>query len=107
MGVEALVIPRDKQGRVDLIELLKALGKRDITSLLVEGGGEVITSFLRLNLVDKLVVIIAPKILGKGTDAVGDLDITDLAKAYNLTFDKFYKSGVDIVVEGKMNLSLS
>jgi diaminohydroxyphosphoribosylaminopyrimidine deaminase/5-amino-6-(5-phosphoribosylamino)uracil reductase len=101
MGIEVLITPPDKKGRVDLTKLLKLLGEREITSLLVEGGGEVITSFLRLNLLDKLAVIIAPKILGKGTDAVRDLDITDLAKAYNLTFDKVYKSGVDIVVEGR------
>ncbi len=101
MGIEVLFTPPDKQGRVDLPRLLKALGARDITSLLVEGGGEVITSFLRLNLADKLVVIISPKILGTGTDAVRDLHITDLAKAYPLTFDKISKSGVDIVVEGR------
>jgi riboflavin biosynthesis pyrimidine reductase len=86
---------------VDLIKLLKTLGKRDVTSLLVEGGGEVITSFLRLDLADKVMVIIAPKILGKGTDAVGDLNIMDLPKAHKLTFNKVYKSGVDIVVEGR------
>jgi diaminohydroxyphosphoribosylaminopyrimidine deaminase/5-amino-6-(5-phosphoribosylamino)uracil reductase len=101
MGVEALVVPPDKQGKVDLAELLKALGKHNILSLLVEGGGEVITSFLRLNLVDRFVVIIAPKILGKGTDAVRDLNITDLTKAYQLNIEKVYRSGVDIVVEGK------
>jgi diaminohydroxyphosphoribosylaminopyrimidine deaminase/5-amino-6-(5-phosphoribosylamino)uracil reductase len=107
MGIEVLFTPPDKQGRVDLTRLLKALGERDITSLLVEGGGEVITSFLRLNLADRLLVIVAPKILGKGTDAVGDLNIPDLAKAYHLTIEKVYKSGVDIVVEAKTILSLS
>jgi diaminohydroxyphosphoribosylaminopyrimidine deaminase/5-amino-6-(5-phosphoribosylamino)uracil reductase len=99
-GMEALVIPPDADGWVDLKELLQTLGKRGISSLLVEGGGKVITSFLRLGLADKLVVIIAPKILGKGTDAVNDLNITDLAKAYNLTFTKVYRSGEDIVLEG-------
>jgi diaminohydroxyphosphoribosylaminopyrimidine deaminase / 5-amino-6-(5-phosphoribosylamino)uracil reductase len=99
MGIEVLIIPPDSRDKVDIAKLLKVLGEREVTSLLVEGGGEVITSFLRLNLADKLVAIIAPKILGKGTDAVGDLNITDLSKAYQLTFDKVYRSGVDIVVE--------
>ncbi|MBN1161311.1 MAG: bifunctional diaminohydroxyphosphoribosylaminopyrimidine deaminase/5-amino-6-(5-phosphoribosylamino)uracil reductase RibD [Dehalococcoidales bacterium] len=102
-GVEVLTVPPDKAGRVDLKKLLEALGKRDVSSLLVEGGGEVITSFLRLGMADRLVVIIAPKILGKGTDSVGDLNITDLAKAYKLKFDKVYRSGEDIVVEGEGN----
>ncbi|OGN99994.1 MAG: riboflavin biosynthesis protein RibD, partial [Chloroflexi bacterium RBG_13_52_12] len=59
MGIEVLTVPPDKQGRVDLKKLLKALGECEISSLLVEGGGAVITSFLRLNLADKLVAIIA------------------------------------------------
>ncbi len=101
MGIEVLITPPDKEGRVDLTNLLKTLGKREITSLLVEGGGEVITSFLRLNLVDNLVAIIAPKLLGKGTDAVGDLNIADLAKAYQLNIEKVYRSGVDIVMEAR------
>ena len=101
MGVEVLINPPDKQGRVDIAKLLKTLGERDVTSLLVEGGGEVIAGFLKLGLADKVVAIIAPKILGKGTDAVGELNITDLAKAYMLDFEKVYKSGVDIVVEGR------
>jgi diaminohydroxyphosphoribosylaminopyrimidine deaminase/5-amino-6-(5-phosphoribosylamino)uracil reductase len=103
-GIEVLTVPADANGRVDLQKLLKTLGGRNISSLLVEGGGEVLTSFLRLGLADKLVVIIAPKILGKGTDAVRDLNITDLSKAYRLTFDKVYRSGEDIVVEGKIEL---
>ncbi|MBN1693391.1 MAG: bifunctional diaminohydroxyphosphoribosylaminopyrimidine deaminase/5-amino-6-(5-phosphoribosylamino)uracil reductase RibD [Dehalococcoidales bacterium] len=102
MDVEVLAVPPDKDDRIDLKKLLKALGARDVSSLLVEGGGEVLASFLRLGLGDKLVVIISPKILGKGTDSVSDLNITDLARAYKLTFDKVYRSGEDIVVEGKV-----
>jgi len=101
MGIEVLITLPDKQGRVDIEKLVKILGERGVTSLLVEGGGEVITGFLRLGLGDKVVAIIAPKILGKGTDAVGEHNITDLAKAYMLTFEKVYRSGVDMVVEGR------
>jgi diaminohydroxyphosphoribosylaminopyrimidine deaminase/5-amino-6-(5-phosphoribosylamino)uracil reductase len=100
-GIEVLTIAADADGYVDLKKILKTLGERNISSLLVEGGGEVHTSFLRLGLADKLVVIIAPRILGKGTDAVRDLNITDLSKAYKLTFDRVYRSGDDIVVEGR------
>jgi diaminohydroxyphosphoribosylaminopyrimidine deaminase/5-amino-6-(5-phosphoribosylamino)uracil reductase len=100
-GIEVLKIPPDKDGKVDLKKLLQTLGGRDISSLLVEGGGAVITSFLRLKLADKLIAIIAPKIMGAGTDAVGDLNITDLNKALKLSFTRVYRSGVDIVLEGK------
>jgi diaminohydroxyphosphoribosylaminopyrimidine deaminase/5-amino-6-(5-phosphoribosylamino)uracil reductase len=104
MGIEVLTLPPDEYGRVDLNQLLKALGERNIIGLLVEGGGAVYTSFLRLGLVDKIVGIIAPKILGQGTDTVGNLDITDLANSIQLKFDKVYRSGDDIVVEGNMVL---
>jgi diaminohydroxyphosphoribosylaminopyrimidine deaminase/5-amino-6-(5-phosphoribosylamino)uracil reductase len=101
LGVEVLIVPPDADGRVDLKALLKMLGERDVSSLLVEGGSETITSFLRLGLADKIIAIIAPKILGKGTDAVGELDVTDLSQAYKLKFTKVYRSGGDIVVEGE------
>jgi riboflavin-specific deaminase-like protein len=101
MGIEVLIIPADAEGKVNLKALLKTLGERDITSLLVEGGGEVYTSFLKLGLVDKIVGIIAPKILGQGLDTIRDLHITDINKALPLSFDKVYRSGKDIVIEGK------
>jgi diaminohydroxyphosphoribosylaminopyrimidine deaminase / 5-amino-6-(5-phosphoribosylamino)uracil reductase len=101
IGIEVLIIPADIGGRVDLKKLLKTLGKRDISSVLVEGGGETYTGFLRLGLVDKIVGIIAPKILGKGLDTIRDLYITDINKALPFSFDKVYRSGRDIVVEGR------
>jgi riboflavin biosynthesis pyrimidine reductase len=51
--------------------------------------------------VDKIVGIIAPKILGKGLDTIHDLYITDINKALPFSFDKVYRSGRDIVVEGR------
>lgn len=98
-GIEVLTVPPDKSGKVDLNRLLKILGERDVTSVLVEGGAATITSFLRLGLADRLVVFIASKILGKGTEAVGELDIKEIQEALNLRFDRVYRSGVDIVVE--------
>lgn len=66
-GVEILRI-RAPKGLVDLGDLMIKLGEMKITSLLVEGGGEVNASFLEQNLVDKVHFIIAPKIFG-GRDA--------------------------------------
>jgi diaminohydroxyphosphoribosylaminopyrimidine deaminase / 5-amino-6-(5-phosphoribosylamino)uracil reductase len=102
MGIEVLIVPPDPAGKVDLKHLLRALGARDISSLLVEGGGAVHTSFLRLGLADRLVAIIAPKIIGKGIDAVGELNIADINKSLKLSIVKTYRSGVDIIVEGKL-----
>ena len=52
---------------MDLRELLTTLGRREISSLLVEGGAAVITSFLKEKLADRLIVILAPKIVGRGS----------------------------------------
>lgn len=101
-GIEVLTVPPDTDGRVDIGRLLKTLARRQISSVLVEGGAETITSFLRLGLADRLVVFIAPKVLGRGTDAVGELNITDISRAVKLTFERVYRSGEDIVVEGRV-----
>ncbi|MGO0121755.1 bifunctional diaminohydroxyphosphoribosylaminopyrimidine deaminase/5-amino-6-(5-phosphoribosylamino)uracil reductase RibD [Desulfothermobacter acidiphilus] len=61
-GVEVLVCGPGP--RVDLRLLLQELGKREITSLLVEGGATVNASFLDGRLVDKVVWLVAPKIFG-------------------------------------------
>lgn len=105
LGIDILVVPPDKSGEIDLNHLLGALGERHISSLLVEGGGKVITSFLRQKLADKLVVAIAPKILGRGFDAVAELDIVQISQSLPLTFQKISRAGADIVIEARVNYS--
>jgi diaminohydroxyphosphoribosylaminopyrimidine deaminase / 5-amino-6-(5-phosphoribosylamino)uracil reductase len=102
MGIEVVTVPADDAGQVDLPGLLKVLGQRDITSVLVEGGAAVITSFLRQGLADRIIAIIAPKIMGRGTDTVGELNINEIDKALKLTFERVYRSGEDVVVEGRV-----
>lgn len=64
-GAEMLFCRRDRQGRVDLKDLLKQLGERGILSLLVEGGPRVCHSFLSQGLVDEMTLFVAPFTLGK------------------------------------------
>lgn len=66
-GADILVIPAPK-GKVDLKLLMKKLGRMKVTSLLVEGGGEVNASFLEEKLVDKVHFVVVPKVFG-GRDA--------------------------------------
>ncbi len=105
LGLEILVVQPDKSGEIDLKHLLRALGERNISSVLVEGGGKVITSFLRQKLADKVVVAVAPKILGRGIDAVGELDIARISQALPLTFIKISRAGADIVIEASIDRS--
>jgi len=69
-GVEVIVVPH-KSGRADLRAALKALGKRDITSVLVEGGGELLGSLFDARLVDRVALFYAPIVIGgRGAVAV-------------------------------------
>jgi diaminohydroxyphosphoribosylaminopyrimidine deaminase/5-amino-6-(5-phosphoribosylamino)uracil reductase len=102
MGIEVLTVPPDARGDVDLRQLLKSLGERNVSSILVEGGAETITSFLRLGLADRLVVFTAPRIMGRGVEAVGELDIKEVAGALKLTFEKVYRCAEDVVIEARV-----
>src|SRR5882724_1845484 len=58
--------PAHPDGRPDLAEVLRYLGKREITSVLIEGGATVNWTALSSGVVDKLFLYYAPKILGEG-----------------------------------------
>ena len=102
MGIEVLEIPEDERGAVDLQQLFPMLGQRGISSVLVEGGAGVATSLLRLGLADRLVIIIAPRIMGKGIEAVGELGVADVSQALKLSFKKTYRVGKDLVIEARV-----
>jgi len=101
-GVDIRVVEGDHNGRINLRELLKAMGQEGIASVLVEGGSRIVTSFLKEGLADRLIVITAPKILGKGIEAVGDLGIDDLDRAIRLDIKKIIRNGDDIVLDARM-----
>ena len=102
MGIEMLTVPVNEKDEVSLEGLLKILGQRNISSVLVEGGSGVITSFLRQKLADKLIVAIAPKVMGKGIEAVGDLGIRKVSQALQLDVQKVYRLGEDVVIEARL-----
>ncbi len=102
LGIEVLLAPEDEAGEVDLKHLLRVLGERGISSVLVEGGAGVITSLLSRSLADRIVAAIAPKIMGKGIEAVGELDIREISQAVKLAFTRTYRAGEDLVVEARV-----
>ncbi len=83
---------------VDLASALQTLRALGVGSLLVEGGARVITSFFAEKLVDRLVVGIAPTIMGTGIDAVGDLGVASVAESVRLTNQSIHQAGSDLLV---------
>ncbi len=101
-GVDVLVLPEDELGQVDLHCLLDSLVARRITSLLVEGGARLVTTALREHVVDRLVVCIAPKVLGAGIEAVGNLDVLRLDDAMTFSSSQFSTLGPDLIFDGQL-----
>ena len=103
-GVCVLSAP-SREGRVDLKWLLRELAKREITSVLIEGGGAVIGSALKEKLVDKMIVAIAPKILGdqKARSAVEGLSPKDINRLVRLKDVTCRNIGCDLLIEGYLN----
>ena len=96
-GVGVRVVEGSRWG-VDLPATLALLRAGGVRSLLVEGGAQVITSFLRARLVDRLVVGIAPTIVGAGKEAVGDLRVARVSEALRLTNQSVHSVGDDLVL---------
>jgi riboflavin-specific deaminase-like protein len=63
-GAQVLVVPLNTDGLLDLGAMLTQLGDKGITSLMVEGGARVITSFLKYHLADWMVITLTPRLIG-------------------------------------------
>lgn len=89
-------------GRTDLGRVLKKSWELGIRSILVEGGVEVISSFLNSGLVDRVYVFVAPKILGSrgGRSWTSDVQIDQIKDALNLRTQRFLRMDQDILVTG-------
>ncbi len=95
-GAEIIRCRRDPRGRVDLPDLLRLLGARGVRSIMVEGGSQVITSFIEARLVDQMIITVAPSL-------VGGLPVLDRPAAANgcrlqLNPISFEACGPDIIV---------
>ncbi len=101
MGVEICVL-KEKGGGVHLPQLMKYLGKQEITSVLVEGGSELSASALREKIVDKIIYFIAPVIIGgkQSPSAVAGQGATRLKDAWKIKNLTVQQIGDDLMLEG-------
>jgi diaminohydroxyphosphoribosylaminopyrimidine deaminase/5-amino-6-(5-phosphoribosylamino)uracil reductase len=106
LGADVLVLP-EKEGRVALEPLLQELGCRQVQSLLVEGGAEVLGAFLDQRLVDKFYFFYAPKILGgkEAYPAVAGRGVANLSEAHQARDLSLRRLGPDLLVSGYLDKS--
>jgi diaminohydroxyphosphoribosylaminopyrimidine deaminase/5-amino-6-(5-phosphoribosylamino)uracil reductase len=92
---------KEKDGQINLKDMMKRLARMEITSVLVEGGGTLIGSLFDEGLVDKVLWFVSPKIIG-GKDAISSVmgkGIDRMEKAVGLKDVILKRFGEDILVE--------
>ena len=100
LGAEILELP-SVEGIVELKYLLKILGERQITSVLVEGGGILVGSLFDQGLVDRVFAFIAPIIIGgEAKTPVAGRGVDKLSDAYCLERVTTARFGEDTLISG-------
>jgi diaminohydroxyphosphoribosylaminopyrimidine deaminase/5-amino-6-(5-phosphoribosylamino)uracil reductase len=101
LGAEVLTV-KSADGRLDLKDLMRKLGKRDVMSVLIEGGAEINASSLKAGVVDKVVMFIAPTLM-TGADSlcsIGGVSPVKLGHALRLHDIAMRFIGRDVMIEG-------
>jgi diaminohydroxyphosphoribosylaminopyrimidine deaminase/5-amino-6-(5-phosphoribosylamino)uracil reductase len=91
----------DGEGRIEIVALLEALAAEGVTSILVEGGGELGWSFVASGTVDHVYAFVAPKLIGGAgaTTAVDGEGFSSLESALQLRYVSSRRLGDDILLE--------
>ena len=96
------VLPANGHG-VDLVAGLAMLRRYGVESLLVEGGAGLITSLLGLHVVDRIIVSVAPRLLGAGIEAIGDLGTQRVGDGLSLENPIVRMAGGDVLIAGDVS----
>jgi len=87
-GIEVIECDSEYPNKIDLLTVLKILGKRKIISLFVEGGQSIFSQFIQENIFDEIIILQAPVIIGRGISA----------------FQKEYKNNLDLRKIGNLGI---
>lgn len=94
----AVRLPRTPYG-IDLHGLMAELHRRQIVSVLLEGGPRLAGSFLAEGLIDRVVGYLAPALLGSGAAALGPAGVGTIGDIHHLEFEDVTRIGPDLRVE--------
>jgi len=101
LGARVLTVKKDKNGRINLRELMRTLGELQFISVLIEGGSTVAGQALKSGIVDKITFFYAPKIVGAGgLSMIGDLKTERIGDSIEVRDISVKKIGSEFMVEG-------
>ncbi len=98
-GITILYARTNAKGMLSLNDTLKELAKINITSVLVEGGSNIFSSFIKKNIFDELLVFVSPKLIGSGKSAADYLNISSIRKSIKLKIQHVERIGEDIFIQ--------
>jgi diaminohydroxyphosphoribosylaminopyrimidine deaminase/5-amino-6-(5-phosphoribosylamino)uracil reductase len=98
--VEVLACHKNKDG-IDLHAMLRELAKRGWCKVMFEGGSRLAGSALEANVVDRIALFVAPKIVGTGLPAVQGLSTGRIRDALRLDNFSVRRVGDDVLLEGR------
>ncbi len=100
-GAVVKVVGNNPAGGLDLVAVLEELGRSQINSLLVEGGGKIHAAFLEQGLYDQVNLFIAPIFIGgEGIPVVAELGLDRIDEGKRFRMVKTRRFGSDVMIEG-------
>jgi diaminohydroxyphosphoribosylaminopyrimidine deaminase / 5-amino-6-(5-phosphoribosylamino)uracil reductase len=97
-GAVVWQVDASETGRLDLSQVMEKAMSAGFDTVLIEGGSRVAASAFLAGIVDKMVVFIAPKILGAGLPSVGSMGLERIAESIQLLDVEVDQSGDDLMV---------
>lgn len=98
-GVKILFVKEIGNGKLSLKAVLSELAKHQIASILVEGGSEVYSSFIRENLFDTIFLFVTPKLLGEGISITNNFKRNNIRNALKLKLVNYERIDDDLLME--------
>jgi diaminohydroxyphosphoribosylaminopyrimidine deaminase/5-amino-6-(5-phosphoribosylamino)uracil reductase len=104
-GIEVILL-KGRRGRVAFGAVVRALGARGVTRLVIEGGGQIAAEAVRARVVDEVAFFVAPLLIGgDGVAAVAPLALRRLDRAARVDAGGIERLGRDLLIRGRLRFS--
>ncbi len=103
LGIRMQTLPPTNRKTLDIQQILAKLADNNISSVLVEGGARIYAEFLKTNAVDKIIVFIAPTVLGSGLSAFQYMTGRELANALCFSGISSWNLHGDLMIEAYLH----